>query len=74
MASGMFPLSHGKVILCFSCPEFHHYNRNGQALQATPTSNSSPFQIVGADLMELLKTRRENKYVLVLQDYLTNGP
>ena len=35
---------------------------------------SRPFQIVGADLMELPKTQRGNKYVLVLQDYLTKWP
>ena len=31
---------------------------------------SRPFQIVGADLMQLLKMLRDNKYLLVLQDYL----
>ena len=35
-----------------------------------PIPVSRPFQIVGADLMELPRTCRGNKYVIVLQDYL----
>ena len=33
-----------------------------------------PFQILGIDLMELPKTHRGNKYVVVIQDYLTKWP
>ena len=36
-----------------------------------PIPVSRPFQILGVDLMELPKTRRGNKYVIVFQDYLT---
>lgn len=32
------------------------------------------FQILGIDLMELPKTHQGNKYVIVIQDYLTNWP
>ena len=56
-----------------SCPECtitagtgRHYK---PPLHPIPVSRS--FQIVGADLMELPRTRRGNKYVIVLQDYLT---
>ena len=37
-------------------------------------SVNCPFQIIGVDLMELLKTRKGNKYVIVVQDYLTKWP
>ena len=33
-----------------------------------------PFQIIGVDLIELPKTRKGNKYVIVFQDYLTKWP
>ena len=39
-----------------------------------PIPVSRPFQIVGADLMELPKTQKGNRQVLVLQDYLTKWP
>jgi len=39
-----------------------------------PIPVSRPFQIIGVDLMELPKTRRGNKYVIVFQDYLTKWP
>ena len=39
-----------------------------------PITVSRPFQIVGLDLMELPQTQKGNKYVIVLQDYLTKWP
>ena len=33
-----------------------------------------PFQIWGIDIMKLPKTAKGNKYVIVLQDFLTNWP
>lgn len=39
-----------------------------------PIPVSRPFQILGVNLMELPKTRRGNKYVIVFQDYLTKWP
>lgn len=43
-----------------------HYN---PLLQ--PISVSKPFQIVGLDLMELPQTHTGNKYITVVQNYLT---
>ena len=56
-----------------SCPECTITAGTGRHYKTPlhPIPVSKPFQIVGADLMELPKTRRGNKYVLVLQDYLT---
>ena len=39
-----------------------------------PIPVSRPFQIVGVDVMELPKTDRGNRYVLVFQDFLTKWP
>ena len=39
-----------------------------------PIPVSRPFQIVGLDLMELPQTKKGNKYVIVIQDYLTKWP
>ena len=39
-----------------------------------PIPVSRPFQIIGMDLMELPQTQKGNKYVIVLQDYLTKWP
>ena len=39
-----------------------------------PIPVSRPFQIVGVDIMELPKTDRGNRYVLVFQDFLTKWP
>ena len=41
-------------------------------LHPVPVSRS--FQIVGADLMELSMMQKGNRYMLVLQDYLTKWP
>ena len=39
-----------------------------------PISVNKPFQIVGADIMELPKITQGNKYVLVFQDFLMKWP
>jgi len=39
-----------------------------------PIPVSRPFQIVGIDLMELPQTKKGNKHVVVMQDYLTKWP
>jgi len=36
-----------------------------------PISVRRPFQIWGIDIMELPKTAKGNKYVIILQDFLT---
>ena len=38
-------------------------------LQLIPVQR--PFQIVGIDIMDLLRTEKDNKHVLVIQDFLT---
>ena len=59
-----------------SCPECTITAGTGRHYKPPlhPIPVSRPFQIVSADLMELPRTRRGNKYVLVLQDYLTKWP
>jgi len=39
-----------------------------------PIPVSRPFQVMGIDLMELPRTKKNNKYVVVIQDYLTKWP
>ena len=41
-------------------------------LQPIPVQR--PFQIIGVDIMDLPKTERGNKHVLVFQDFLTKWP
>ena len=59
-----------------SCPECTIATGAGRHYKPPlhPIPVSRPFQIVGADLMELPKTEKGNRYVLVLQDYLTKWP
>ena len=59
-----------------SCPECTIAAGTGRHYKPPlhPIPVSRPFQIVGADLMKLPKTQRGNKYVFVLQDYLTKWP
>ena len=59
-----------------SCPECTITARTGRHYKPPlhPIPVSRPFQIVGTDLMEVRRTRRGNKYVIVLQDYLTKWP
>ena len=58
------------------CPECIISSGRGRHVKPPlhPIPVNRPFQVVGADLMELPKTRRDNKYVLVIQDYLTKWP
>ena len=46
--------------------------RNKPPLSPIPVER--PFQIVGVDVMELPKTERGNKYVIVFQDLATKWP
>ncbi len=39
-----------------------------------PIPVSRPFQILGVDIMDLPKTSRGNKHVIVFQDYFTKWP
>ena len=39
-----------------------------------PIPVKRPFQILGVDVMELPKTSKGNKYVIVIQDFLTKWP
>ena len=59
-----------------SCPECTIITRTGRHYEPPlhPIPVSRPFQIGDADLMELPRTSRGNKYVLVLQDYITKWP
>ena len=59
-----------------NCPECTIVMGNGRHYNPPlhPIPIDRPFQIVGVDLMELPKTRKGNKYVIVFQDYLTKWP
>ena len=39
-----------------------------------PIPMKRPFQIRGTDIMELPKTAKGNKYVIMMQDFLTKWP
>ena len=39
-----------------------------------PIPVKRPFQILGIDVMELLRTSKGNRYVIVMQDFLTKWP
>ena len=56
-----------------SCPECAVSTGGGKKIVPPlhPIPVQRPFQIVGTDIMELPKTTRGNRYVLVFQDYLT---
>ena len=61
---------------CKNCPQCAvatGASRPGQPpLQPIPVSR--PFQIFGVDVMDLPKTERGNKHVIVFQDFLTKWP
>ena len=48
-----------------------HVGRQIQPLLNTPIPVSRPFDRVGVDVIQLPKTIKENKYPVVLMDYLT---
>ena len=64
------------VKFCKSCPECAIVSgvgrRNKPPLCPIPVQR--PFQIVGVDVMELPKTSKSNKYVIVFQDFATKWP
>lgn len=59
-----------------NCPEHTITTGTGRHYKPPlhPIPVSKPFQIVSVDLMEFPRTHRGNKYVLVLQNYLTKWP
>ena len=61
---------------CRNCPQCAFASGAGSVgrppLQPIPVQR--PFQIVGVDIMDLLKTERGNKHVLLFQDFLTKWP
>ena len=57
---------------CKNCPQYAVVS--GQAPPLKPIPVERVFQIVGVDIMELLKTRNGNWYVVVFQDYLSKWP
>ena len=59
-----------------NCPECVTVSGGGRVnrLPLHPIPVQRPFQIVGVDIMELPKTTRGNKLVLVFQDFLTKWP
>ena len=58
------------------CPECAIVAGGGKVhrLPLHPIPVQRPFQIMGIDIMELLKTAAGNRYVIVLQDFLTKWP
>ena len=64
------------VKYCKSCPECAIVSgvgrRNKPPLSPIPVER--PFQIIGVDVMELPKTDKGNKYVIVFQDFATKWP
>ena len=58
------------------CPECAIVSGGGKVGKPPlyPIPVRRPFQIVGVDIMALPKTTRGNKYVLVLQDFLSKWP
>ena len=61
---------------CSNCPQCAIVNSSGRVNRPplSPIPVSHPFQIVGVDIMELPRTDRGNKYVVVFQDFLTKFP
>ena len=61
---------------CRNCPQCAFASGTGSVgrppLQPIPVQR--PFQIIGVDIMDLPKTERGNKHVLVFQDFLTKWP
>ena len=67
---GMFKDIHSHCKNCPECAIVTGASRPGRPpLQPIPVSR--PFQIFGVDIMDLPKTERGNKHVIVFQDFLT---
>ena len=66
----------GTVKHCSSCPQCAIVNSSGHVNRPPlcPIPVQRAFQIVGVDIMELLKTEAGNRYVVVFQDFLTKFP
>ena len=61
---------------CKSCPQCAVVTGAGRPGRPPlrPIPVSRPFQIVGVDVMDLPRTERSNKHVIVFQDFLTKWP
>ena len=61
---------------CASCPQCAIVNSSGRVNRPPlhPIPVQRVFQIVGVDVMDLPKTERGNKYVVVFQDFLSKWP
>ena len=59
-----------------SCPECAIVSGGGRKHKPPlhPIPVQRPFQIIGVDIMELPKTRRGNRYVVVFQDFFSKWP
>lgn len=65
------------ISYCKSCPQCAFVFGGGRIhkpLLQPITGVQRPFQIIGVDVMELPRTTKGNKYVLVFQDFLTKWP
>ena len=64
------------VEFCRSCGECATVGGVGRQNKPPlhPIPVQRPFQIVGLDVMELLKTEQGNRYVIVFQDFMTKWP
>ena len=61
---------------CASCPQCAIVNSSGRVNRPPlhPIPVQRVFQIVGVDVMDLPKTERGNKHVVVFQDFLSKWP
>lgn len=61
---------------CRSCPQCTVVNASGRVHKPLlhPIPVERGFQIVGVDVMELPRTKKGNRYVVVFQDFLTKWP
>ena len=59
-----------------SCPECAIVSGGGRKRKPPlhPIPVQRPFQIIGVDIMELPKTRKGNRYVVVFQDFFSKWP
>ena len=64
------------ITFCRNCAECAMATGTGREKRPPlhPIPVKRPFQIWGIDIMELPKTARRNKYVIVMQDFLTKWP
>ena len=69
-------MHHDTLQFARNCPECAIVSGNGRRNRPPlhPIPVQRPFQIMGMDVMELPKTDKGNRYVIVFQDYLTKWP